>query len=169
LENCELSFEVEPRCISVWKEPWAKRCARVTLLVDFGSKFVVVMDTSNGFWFLPGGGVEQNETIEEACEREAAEELGVKIKINRILRTYHITLISEKTGEQLKIHPFIVVQATYTGGLLRTEYALNRKILLVGKDECDNLLRDFEVPREYECMKPYLYISKETVREFVMH
>jgi 8-oxo-dGTP pyrophosphatase MutT (NUDIX family) len=127
------------------------------------------MDTSNGFWFLPGGGVEQNESMEEAGEREAAEELGVEIKINRIIRTYHVTLISEKTGEQLKIHPFIVVHATYTGGLLRTEYAPNRKILLVGKDECDNLLQDFEVPQEYECMKPYLHISKQAVREFVGH
>lgn len=57
----ELSIEVEPRCISVWKEPWAKRSARVTLLVDFDDQFAIVMDTSNGFWFLPGGGIEQNE------------------------------------------------------------------------------------------------------------
>jgi len=73
----ELSIAVEPRCISVWKEPWAKRCARVTLFVDFGDQFVIVMGTSNGFWFLPGGGVEQNESIEETAKREAAEELGL--------------------------------------------------------------------------------------------
>ena len=60
MSHHELSVEVEPRCISVWKEQWAKRLARVTLLVDFADQFLIVMDTSNGFWFLPGGGVEQN-------------------------------------------------------------------------------------------------------------
>lgn len=39
----ELSIEVEPRCISVWKEPWAKRFARVTLLVDFDDQFAIVI------------------------------------------------------------------------------------------------------------------------------
>jgi hypothetical protein len=55
-----VSVEVEPRCISVWKEQWAKRSARVTLLVDFDDQFIIVIDPSNGFWFLPGGGVEPN-------------------------------------------------------------------------------------------------------------
>ena len=59
----ELSIEVEPHCISIWKKPWARSFGRVTLLVDFDDQFVIVMDTSNGFWFLPGGGVEQNESI----------------------------------------------------------------------------------------------------------
>lgn len=162
----ELSVEVEPRCISVWKEPWAKRFARVTLLVDFDDHFVIVVDASNGFWFLPGGGVEENESIEETAKREAAEELGLEIKVNRVFQTFRVTLISTTTGEQLEIHPFIVVHATCTGGRLKTEYAPNRKIVLVRKDECDGLLRELEVPEEYECMKPYLYVSKETVREF---
>ncbi|MDH5746959.1 MAG: NUDIX hydrolase [Candidatus Bathyarchaeota archaeon] len=165
----ELSVEVEPRCISVWKEPWAKRFARVTLLVDFDDHFAIVVDASNGFWFLPGGGVEEDESIEETAKREAAEELGLEIKVDRIVETFRVTLISRKTGEQLEIHPFIVVHATGTGGRLKTGYAPNRKIVLVRKDECDGLLRELEVPEEYECMKPYLYVSKETVREFFRH
>jgi 8-oxo-dGTP diphosphatase len=54
--------------------------------VDFGDQFVIVRDTSNGFWFLPGGGVEQNESVEETAKREALEELGLGIKINRVIR-----------------------------------------------------------------------------------
>jgi 8-oxo-dGTP pyrophosphatase MutT (NUDIX family) len=107
----KLSVKVEPRCISVWKEPWAKRLARVTLLVDFGDQFVIVMDTSNGFWFLPGGGVEKNESIEEAAKREALEELGLEIKIDRVIKEFHVTLISTKTKEQLIIPPFTLVHA----------------------------------------------------------
>jgi len=162
----ELNIEVEPHCISVWKEPWAKRFARVTLLVDFDDRFAIVMDTSNGFWFLPGGGMEQNESIEETAKREAAEELGLEIRTNRIIKTFHVKLISRKTREQLNIHPFIVVHATPIGGQLKTEYAQNRKIILVKKQKCKSLLR-IKIPKEYECMKPYNYISKEVVRQLV--
>ncbi|UCH71340.1 MAG: NUDIX hydrolase, partial [Candidatus Bathyarchaeota archaeon] len=77
--NQELTIRVESRCISIWKEPWARRLARVTLLVDFDEQIVVVMDTSNGFWFLPGGGMKQGELVEETAKREAEEELGLKI------------------------------------------------------------------------------------------
>ena len=163
----ELSIEVEPRCISVWKEPWAKRTARVTLLVDFDDEFAIVMDTSNGFWFLPGGGVEQNESIEETAKREAAEELGLEIKINRIIKTFHVTLISRETREQLKIPPFIAVHATPIRRKLKTEYAQNRKIILIKKKQCKSLLHVFKIPKEYECMKPYHRISKEVVRQIV--
>lgn len=165
----ELSIEVEPRCISVWKKPWAKRFARVTLLVDFNGEFVIVMDSSNGFWFLPGGGLELNESIEEAAKREAAEELDLEIEVDRIIKMFYVTLVSKEITEQLRIHPFIVVRAIYSGGQLKTEYARKRKILLVKKDERDTLLQYFQVPKEYECMKPYLFVSKETVREFFKH
>lgn len=163
----ELSVEVEPRCISVWKEPWAKRFARVTLFVDFGDQFVIVMDTSNGFWFLPGGGVEHNESIEETAKREAFEELGLGIKIGRIIKTFHVTLISRETREQLKIPPYIAVHATPIRGQINTEYAPNRKIILIKKKKCENLLHDFKIPKEYECMKPHHCISKEIVRQCV--
>jgi len=169
MSHHELSIEVKPRCLSVWKEPWAKRSARVTLLVDFDDQIVIVMDTSNGFWFLPGGGVEQNESIEKAAKREAAEEFGLEIKINRIIKTFNVTLVSRETNEQLKIHPFIAIHATPIRGKLKKEYAPKRKIFLVKKDECDNLLKDLKVPEEYECMKPYHYISKEIIREFWRH
>jgi hypothetical protein len=165
--NHELSIEVETRCLSVWKEPWAKRFARVTLLVDFNDRFAIVMDTSNGFWFLPGGGIEQNESIEDSAKREATEELGLEIKINQIAETFHVTLISKETGEQLKIPPFIVVSAIFIRGQLKTEYAPNRKIVLIKKKNCKNLLQGFKIPKEYECLKPYHYVAKEVVQQLV--
>jgi len=163
----ELIIEVNPSCISVWKESWAKRTARVTLLVDFKEQIVIVANTSQGFWFLPGGGAKHNESIEEAAKREATEELGLEVKVNKIIKTYHIMLISTRTKEQLEIPPFIAVHATCIGGRLKTEYAPNRKILLAKEDECNSLLVDFEIPEEYEWMKPYFYVSKQIIREFV--
>jgi hypothetical protein len=164
----ELRIEVEHWCISRWKEPWARRYARVTLLVDFDDQFAIVIDPSNGFWFLPGGGVEQNESIEETAKREAAEELGLEIKINRIIKTFYVTLISKQTKEQLRIPPFIAVHATPIKGQIKTEYAPNRKIILIKKKNCKGLLLHFQIPKKYECMKPYHSISKEVVRQLVM-
>lgn len=165
MSHHELSLEVEQRCISVWKEQWAKRTARVTLLVDFGDQFVIIMDASNGFWFLPGGGVEQGESIEKAAKREALEELGLEIKINHAMKEFHVTLMSKKTKEQLIIPPFTLVHAVPVKGQLNAEYAPNRKILLVKKKDCKKLLHGFKIPTEYECMSPYYYVSKEVVRQ----
>ena len=163
----ELSIEVEPLCISVWKKPWSRRSARVTLLVDFGDRFAVVIDPLSGVWFLPGGGVEQNESIEEAAKREAVEELGLEVNVSRVITTFNVTLISKDAREHLKIPPFIVVHATPTGGQLKKKYASNREILLVRKGEYNILLKNLEVPAEYDWMKPYLCISREAVREFL--
>jgi len=166
--NEELTIEVESRCISIWKDPWARRLARATLLIDFNGQIVVVMDTSNGFWFLPGGGVEQGETVEETAKREAAEELGVKIEVNKVIGTYEVTLTSANHGEWVAIPPYIVVHAKPMGGQLRPEYAPNRKIILINKKDCKSLLQSSDIPSEYECFKPHHYISKEVVRQFVV-
>ena len=136
--------------------------------MDFDDQFVIVMDTSNGFWFLPGGGVEQNESIEETAKREALEELGLEVKVNHVVKEFRVALISKKTKEQLVIPPFIVVHATPVRGKLKVEYAPNRKIILIKKKDCRKLLQSFRLPTEYECMKPYYYVSEEVVRQLVM-
>ncbi|KAA0560092.1 NUDIX hydrolase [Rossellomorea aquimaris] len=42
---------------------------------------VAVIQTCDGKYFLPGGGIEGNETHEECLKREALEEMGMEIKI----------------------------------------------------------------------------------------
>jgi len=113
--------------------------------------------------------MEQNESIEEAAKREALEELGIEIKINRAIATFHVTLASNKTERETKISPFIALHATHVGGQLKKEYATNRKIVPIRKDECKSLLQNFEIPREYECMKPYLYVSRKIIREYLIN
>lgn len=109
----------------MWKRSWAERSSRVTLLVDFDEQFAIVMDTQHSYWFLPGGGVEQNESIEEAARREAFEELGLEVRINQVIKAFYVTLNSKETKERLKIPPFIVVHATPIEGQLKTGYAPN--------------------------------------------
>ena len=163
----KLNIEMETAGVSVWTKSWSDRSARVTLLVDFGDRFAVVVVPRSGFWFLPGGGVEQNESIEEAAEREAFEELGLKVNVSHVIATFDVTLISKDTREHLKIPPFVVVHATPTEGQLKKKYAPNRKILLVRKSERDTLPQDLKVPIEFEWMKPYFCISREIVQECI--
>lgn len=169
MSHCELDIEVEKRCLSIWEKLSSRRCARVTLLVDYGDRLVIVTDASRSFWFLPGGGVEQNESIEETAKREAEEELGLKVEVRRIIKTFDVTLTAKETKERLKVHPFIAVYAVRRGGQLKAEYSPKRKIVLVKKGECCQLLRDLDVPKEYECLKPYLHTSKEIIQEFLRH
>lgn len=112
--------------------------------------------------------MEPNESLEETAEREALEELGIKIRINQVIATLHVTLASKRTGQEIKIHPFVALHATYIGGQLKQEYAANRKITLIRKDKCRSLLQDLEIPKEYECMRPYFYVSREAIREFML-
>ncbi|WP_442599921.1 NUDIX hydrolase [Neobacillus sp. D3-1R] len=42
---------------------------------------VAIIQTGDGKYFLPGGGIEGNETHEECLKREALEEMGLDIKI----------------------------------------------------------------------------------------
>jgi 8-oxo-dGTP pyrophosphatase MutT (NUDIX family) len=47
-------------------------------------KILLTRSTDNGQWCLPSGGVEPGESVAEACMREAWEETGLKIQVERL-------------------------------------------------------------------------------------
>lgn len=67
-----------------------KPVACVIPVADDGS--VVLIRRSNepgrGLWTMPGGFVELGETIEDAARREAEEEIGVPVVLDRLLNVY---------------------------------------------------------------------------------
>lgn len=140
----------------------------MTLLVDLDEHIVVVMDPSNGFWFLPGGGAEHDESVEETAKREATEELGLEIEVDDVIGTFEVILISTIKRERVEIPPYIVVRAKPVKGRLRSEYARKRKIVLINKKDCRSLLESSRVPDEYECFRPHHRVSKEVVQQFVV-
>ena len=61
------------------------RPASYAVIVNDGK--ILLLDTrSTGKLFLPGGGVDLGESIEEALKREVKEEVGIKVKIVKFLK-----------------------------------------------------------------------------------
>ncbi|UCE15134.1 MAG: NUDIX hydrolase [Candidatus Heimdallarchaeota archaeon] len=61
------------------------------LLIDQEGRIVLIQrrsETYLGFWAIPGGMVEKEETIEEALVREMKEEVGVEVKPRKILGVF---------------------------------------------------------------------------------
>lgn len=58
------------------------------VIADGQGRILVLKRNSNddiypGFWDLPGGGVKENETLNEAAEREVAEETGLRVELEK--------------------------------------------------------------------------------------
>ena len=72
----------------------------------------------NGKWDLPKGGIEKNETIEEAAMREVTEETGVgKLKIlDKLPKTYHV--FKRNGSFKLKVTHWFKMQSKHKGKLL---------------------------------------------------
>ena len=77
-----------------------------TIILQDG-KVAVIKRTRSGkvYYVFPGGGIEDNETPEEAAIRETQEELGVTVEIDRLLHTFpyngfqYYFLATMKSGE----------------------------------------------------------------------
>jgi 8-oxo-dGTP pyrophosphatase MutT (NUDIX family) len=59
---------------------------RIFLIND--DQVVLVKHSYQDAWFLPGGGIKRNESLEQAIRREAAEECGATIEQMRFLGIY---------------------------------------------------------------------------------
>jgi 8-oxo-dGTP diphosphatase len=75
------------------------------------TKILMVKNKDNGLWSLPGGAVEELESLEFAAIREAKEETGYDIKV------YGVVAINEAILEKHSEHAlFITFRAEIIGG-----------------------------------------------------
>ncbi|MCB0076363.1 MAG: NUDIX hydrolase [Anaerolineales bacterium] len=66
------------------RERFVVRPSVYALLYD-QDRVVLVTNRTTGRYYLPGGGVEQGESLEEALQREVREETGLSIKMGRLI------------------------------------------------------------------------------------
>jgi 8-oxo-dGTP diphosphatase len=60
----------------------------VAAIIKNGNKLLLtkeVLESKKECWIFPGGGVNFGETLEEAVKREIKEELGIEIKVEKLL------------------------------------------------------------------------------------
>lgn len=60
----------------------------VRVMLIRGGKVLLVRQTYMEGWFMPGGGVQRGETLEQAARREAREEVGAELKEISLLGVY---------------------------------------------------------------------------------
>ena len=63
---------------------YMQRKAAYAIIKNSDEQFLIVKD-EDGYFFLIGGGIEEDEDPTEALMREALEETGYKIRINRLI------------------------------------------------------------------------------------
>ena len=70
------------------------RVAAAFVFDDAGRLLVVRHNYDDYRWSLPGGSVEDGETPEQACVREAFEETGADVRIEHLVGTYELPGVS---------------------------------------------------------------------------
>jgi len=97
--------------------------AAIIAVIDDG-KVLLTKREDFEVWCLPGGGVEDGESVAEAAVREAKEETGVEVELTRLVGVYsriggmwndvHAVLFAARpVGGELKVQPGETVEVAY--------------------------------------------------------
>jgi len=99
-----------------------KRMGAGVILLNDSGQILIVKPSYKKYWSIPGGVVEKDESPMEAATREISEELGISIKVRKLLGI--IYTFPNPKGENL--------QFIFYGGLLQKKQF--KKIVLKDKE-----------------------------------
>lgn len=88
----DITFKMENDEVFMWRT-----CA----LIVRGGKLLLLRDSPEGHWYLPGGRVRFGETVEDAALREVEEELGIQVKLLRPLWLNQAFYTGQEWGNQV--------------------------------------------------------------------
>jgi ADP-ribose pyrophosphatase YjhB (NUDIX family) len=60
----------------------------VCAVIEHEGQYLLARRSDIGWWNLPGGGLEYDETVEEGLAREVLEEIGAEVEIARLVGVY---------------------------------------------------------------------------------
>ena len=125
---------------------------RVTVdgIIEVGGKIALIKRSAEpfkGFWALPGGHVENKETVENATIREVKEETGLDVKINKLIGVYSDP---KRTPDKIK-RIAIVFSCEKIGGYLKGGDDAKEAVLFSRKElnktrlafDHDKILKDY--------------------------
>jgi len=87
-------------------------------------ELLIVKPWYKNYWSIPGGAVDQNESPQQAVEREVEEEIGLKVKIKNLTCVDYV--INQKMGKKADS-----IQFLFNGGVLSKNQ--------IGKIKIDNV------------------------------
>lgn len=110
-----------------WNE-FDTRVSAYGLIVDERDRILLALWNGEGFapaqWTLPGGGVELDETVDQAAVREVREESGYDIDVGPVLGIDCVTIPTARRlrGDRRPLKGIrVVYEARIIGGSLRNE------------------------------------------------
>jgi 8-oxo-dGTP diphosphatase len=67
------------------KVPYVFRPGVYGLIFNESKNKIAIIETADGMYFLPGGGLENDETHEECIRRESMEEIGIELQLEKYI------------------------------------------------------------------------------------
>ena len=112
----------------------------VTVAIIDGSQVLLTRREDFEIWCLPGGAVDDGESLAAAAIREAREEIGLEIELTRLVGIYsrpkgwhstHLVLFAARViGGALQPDPREVIEAGYFGlNALPAPLGISRKLI----------------------------------------
>ena len=89
------------------------------LLLDSVGRILMLKPSYKDHWTIPGGVVEKDESPKDGCNREIEEEIGIKVRVEKLLAVNYNTATANKDEN---------LQWLFYGGVLRPSQVAKIKI-----------------------------------------